>query len=453
MSRRWNAWTTPLVAVAAIAMALTGVTSSDSASAVPATVAVADTYVNSTTPDTNYGTSGQLDVDNSPVRRTFIKFTVSGIPISEAVTAAKLRLHVDNISNGGSPNGGIVQTMSSSSWSETAVTWNNQPSIDGTPLGSLGSVLPNSWYEVDVTSRVTGNGTFSFGLTSSSSDGAYYDSRETGATAPQLVVTADPVILAAGDIASCSSSGDEATAATLAGQRGTVITTGDNAYESGTPQQFTDCYGPSWGKYKARTRPSPGNHEYLTSGASGYFNYFGVAAGDPTKGYYSYDLGNWHVVSLNSNCSIVSCSSSGPQVTWLRANLAANTKPCTLAYWHHARFSSGNHGSSSMVQPLYQALYDYNADLVLVGHDHDYEGFAPMKPTGSIDTARGIRQIVVGTGGRSHSAFGSPVVGSEARNSTAYGVLKVTLKANSYEWQFLPVSGQTFTDSNTQACH
>ncbi|MGD9705865.1 MAG: metallophosphoesterase [Acidimicrobiia bacterium] len=270
---------------------------------------------------------------------------------------------------------------------------------------------------------------------------------------PTETPAADQVILAAGDIASCSSSDDEATAAVLAGQSGTVITLGDNVYEDGAATEFADCYGPSWGAHKARTRPSPGNHDYHTSGASGYFDYFGAAAGDPEKGYYSYDLGNWHVVSLNSNCSDVPCSASSAQVTWLRADLAASTKPCTLAYWHRPRFSSGNHGSSTTMQPLYQALYDNNADLILVGHDHDYERFAPLTPTGAIDTARGIREIVVGTGGRNHTGFGSPITGSEVRNGTAYGVLKVTLKANSYDWQFLAVAGQTFTDSGTQTCH
>ena len=265
---------------------------------------------------------------------------------------------------------------------------------------------------------------------------------------------ADPVVLAAGDIAACSSSGDEATAAILAGQPGTVITLGDNVYSDGTAAEFANCYDPSWGAHKARTRPSPGNHDYHTAGASGYFGYFGAAAGDPAKGYYSYDLGDWHVVSLNSNCSTVSCSSNSPQVTWLRADLAASGARCTLAYWHHPRFSSGsNHGSSTSVQPLYQALYDHDADLILVGHEHNYERFAPLTPTGSIDTSRGIRQFVVGTGGRSHYGFGPAITGSEVRDGSALGVLKITLEAGSYDWQFLPVAGQTFTDSGTQTCH
>ena len=445
---------------------------SPSASAATLTfTAVADTYVDNTAPSKNFGTTTQILVDNSPVRRTFVKFTVSGV--SGTVTSAKLRLHVRDVTDAGSNNGGTVKRVTTTTWSETGVTWNNQPAINGATMGSFGSVSRNTWYAIEVKAAVTGNGTYSFGITSTSSDGAFYDSRQTGTKAPKLVVTTeaattttvpatttttapagDPVVLAAGDIASCASSGDEATAAVLAGQAGTVITTGDNVYDSGTASEFANCYNPSWGAHKARTRPSPGNHDYGTAGASGYFGYFGNAAGDPATGYYSYDLGDWHVVSLNSNCSIASCESTSAQVTWLRADLAANAKPCTLAYWHHPRFSSGTaHGSSADVQPFYEALYDFNADLILVGHEHNYERFAPMTPTGSIDDVRGIRQIVVGTGGRSHYGFGTPITGSEVRDGTTSGVLKVTLGATGYDWLFLPVSGQTFTDSGTQACH
>jgi hypothetical protein len=281
----------------------------------------------------------------------------------------------------------------------------------------------------------------------------------TTTTAPATTTTTapgtDPVVYAAGDIASCASTGDEATAAVLdANPGGTVLTTGDNVYDNGTTTEFNNCYDPTWGASKSRTKPAPGNHDYGTAGAAGYFGYFGAAAGDPAKGYYSYDLGNWHVVSLNSNCSIVSCATGSAQEQWLRSDLAASTKPCTVAYWHHPRYSSGTtHGSSTTVQPLFQALYDNDADLILEGHEHNYERFAPMNATGSVDSTRGIRSIVVGTGGRSHYTFGSPITGSEVRNSTDWGVLKVTLHSNSYDWNFLHVAGGTFTDSGTQACH
>lgn len=289
--------------------------------------------------------------------------------------------------------------------------------------------------------------------------------RPTTTTAPATTTTepptttttvsgTDPVVLAAGDIAGCSSTGDSETAAVLAGHAGTVLTLGDNVYDSGTPAEFADCYEPTWGAEKGRTRPSPGNHDYRTAGAAGYYGYFGAAAGDPAEGYYSYDLGNWHVVSLNSNCSIVSCQVGSAQEQWLRADLAANTKPCTVAYWHHPRYSSGaNHGSYTTVQPLWQALYDSDAELVLAGHEHNYERFAPMTATGSVDTELGIRSFVVGTGGRSHYGFGAPVEGSEVGDDTTFGVLKLTLRPNSYDWEFLPVAGGTFTDSGTGPCH
>jgi hypothetical protein len=264
------------------------------------------------------------------------------------------------------------------------------------------------------------------------------------------------VLVAAGDIASCSSSGDEATAALLDGISGTVLTLGDNAYDSGTPSQFTNCYQPSWGRHKARTRPSAGNHDYLTASASGYYGYFGAAAGDPTKGYYSYELGAWHIVVINSNCSQVGgCQAGSPQEKWLRADLAAHPAACTLAYWHHPRFSSGtSHGSSTTMQPIWQALYDANADVVLSGHEHNYERFAPQNPAGQADAARGIREFVVGTGGKSHYGFGTPLPNSQVRNSDTSGVLKLTLHATSYDWRFVPESGKTFTDSGSNfACH
>jgi calcineurin-like phosphoesterase family protein len=329
-------------------------TSSTPASAATATFTpVADTYVQSDTASANYGTSAQIVVDNSPVRRTFLRFTVSGV--SGAVTGAKLRLRTIS-GNSGSANGGTFRAVSDTTWSETGTTWANQPAIDGATLGAIGSVSANGWYEVDVTAAVTGNGTFSFGATSADSDGAYYDTRETGADAPQLVLTTgtdtpsgDPVLVGAGDIAN-SGSGDTATATLLDGIAGTVFTTGDNVYENGTASEFSSYYAPTWGRHKARTKPSPGNHDYNTSGATGYFTYFGVPS------YYSYDLGNWHVVALNSNIAMTAGSA---QERWLRTDLAASAKPCTLAYWHHPLYtSSANHAPSTGTRPLYQALYD-----------------------------------------------------------------------------------------------
>ena len=264
------------------------------------------------------------------------------------------------------------------------------------------------------------------------------------------------VLLAAGDIAECTSSGDEATANLLDGLEGTIVTLGDNVYPVGSTTDFANCYDGSWGRHKDRTRPSPGNHEYLTTGASGYFAYFGSIAGDPTQGYYSYNLGAWHVIVLNSNssCSTISCSATSQQVQWLRADLAANPTACTLAYWHHPRFNSGaQHGNNSAVAPFWDALFDLGADVVLNGHEHVYERFAPQTPGGIADAAGGIRQFTVGTGGADHYSFGTIKPNSEARSGNATGVLRLILKQNGYDWQFMSAAGSTFTDSGSGTCH
>ena len=264
------------------------------------------------------------------------------------------------------------------------------------------------------------------------------------------------VLLAAGDIASCASSGDEATAALLDQLGGAIAALGDNVYDSGTPQEFTTCYTPSWGRHKSRTRPAVGNHEYGTAGAAGYFGYFGGAAGDPSKGYYSYDLGSWHIVVINSNCTQVAggCGSGSPQEQWLRADLAAHPATCTLAYWHHPRFSSSSgHGSTPEMTPIWQALYEHGADVVLSGHDHTYERFSPQDSAGNLDRDRGIRQFVVGTGGRSHYGFGTVLPQSEVRNGDTFGVLRLTLHPSGYDWQFIPEPGKTFTDTGSGTCH
>jgi hypothetical protein len=271
----------------------------------------------------------------------------------------------------------------------------------------------------------------------------------------RLPETANPVLVGAGDIATCRKEGDEATAKLLENIPGTVFTMGDNAYPSGTSRQFEDCYGPSWGRYKVRTRPALGNHEYETDGASGYFDYFGSAAGPPSKGYYSYDLGDWHIVVLNSMCENVGgCGPNSPMVGWLQKDLAANPgNECTLAYFHHPLFSSGEHGNQTKMTASWEALYAANADVVVNGHDHDYERFAPQKPDGTLDPRRGIRQFVVGTGGGERRPFRTIEPHSQARDDDTHGVLKLTLKPASYDWEFVPVAGETFTDSGTESCH
>ena len=264
----------------------------------------------------------------------------------------------------------------------------------------------------------------------------------------------DPVLVGAGDIASCARTGDEATAALLDSIPGTVFTLGDNAYDSGTSTEFAGCYDPSWGRHKARTMPSAGDEDYETAGASGYFGYFGEAAGDPAKGYYSYDLGSWHVVVLNSNCAAVGgCGAGSPQERWLREDLAAHPNSCTAAHVHHPRFSSGGVGNNTAVGPFWEALYGAGAEVVLSGHSHTYERFAPQTPGGQADPAQGIRQFVVGTGGRSLNSFATVRANSEKRISGSYGVIKLTLRPESYDWEFVTTPGGTVADSGSDTCH
>ena len=267
----------------------------------------------------------------------------------------------------------------------------------------------------------------------------------------------DPVLVGAGDIASCDDlAGAYATAKLIEKIPGTVFAVGDLAYPDGSDEQFANCYGPTWGQFKDRTRPAPGNHEYHASGASGYTRYWGAVAGDPAKDYYSYDLGQWHILALNSECGEVGgCDAASPQGKWLAADLAQHPVGCTLAYFHKPLFSSGlAHGNDPDMKPLWQALYHAGADVVINGHDHDYERFAPQDPDGKADPTHGIREFVVGTGGKnSHRTFGPAKPNSESRQADTYGVLKLTLHAKSYDWQFVPEEGKTFEDSGGGDCH
>jgi hypothetical protein len=238
------------------------------------------------------------------------------------------------------------------------------------------------------------------------------------------------------------------TARLLDGIGGTVFTLGDNVYSSGTMAEYRDCYDPTWGRHRDRTRPVPGNHEYESPGAGPYFAYFGFNAGQPGLGYYSYDLGAWHIVALNSN---VSARSNSLQGQWLRADLASSQSRCSLAYWHHPLFSSGPNGDSSDMRDFWRILYDAGAEVVLGGHDHDYERFALQDPDGRADPAHGIREFVVGTGGAAPYQFGRIHGNSEARLSGSYGVLKLTLQADSYLWEFDSASG--VSDAGAGGCH
>jgi Calcineurin-like phosphoesterase len=262
---------------------------------------------------------------------------------------------------------------------------------------------------------------------------------------PQKVSAASVVLVGAGDIASCSLNEDEATAKLLDNISGTVFTAGDNVYTNGTYTEFRHCYHPTWGRHKSRTKPVPGNHDYNTSGAAGYFRYFS----NPPS-YYAYNLGDWRIYALNSNINV---SSTSAQVRWLKDDLARNPKRCVLAYWHHPRWSSGSrHGSDSKYQTLWKTLYDAGAELVINAHEHNYERFKQMNASGSA-ASQGLREIVVGTGGAGLYPFGSIRSTSEVHNSSTHGVLKLTLTSTSYSWRFVPVAGKSFTDSGTTNCH
>jgi acid phosphatase type 7 len=261
------------------------------------------------------------------------------------------------------------------------------------------------------------------------------------------------VLVGAGDIASCKEpQGARATAKLIEQIPGIVFAAGDLAYEKGSMADFKNCF-------KERTKPALGNHEYADPKAAGYFQYWGAQAGPPGKGYYSYDLGDWHIVVLNTNCDakdLGGCAAGSPEETWLKEDLAKHPKACMLAYGHHALFSSGvfkKHAVHPELRQLWNDLNAAHADLVLAGHEHSYERFAPQDPEGKADPANGIREIVVGTGGRSHDLLGFATPNSEAREWETYGVLKLTLAPGKYSWEFIPEEGKTFHDGGSGVCH
>lgn len=284
-----------------------------------------------------------------------------------------------------------------------------------------------------------------------------------------LVSAADPTIVAAGDIA-CdpadpSFNGGSGTA-TACRMKATsdlalglgataVLVLGDNQYEEGALAEYQQSYDPSWGRLKPLTRPVPGNHDYANgaSAAAGYYTYFGAAAGDPARGYYSYDLGAWHLVALNSNCwAVGGCGAGSPQEAWLARDLAAAAGRCILAYWHHPRFSSGAHGDDPTFDAFWRDLYRAGADVVLAGHEHHYERFDPQGPAANADPA-GPRQLVVGGGGRNLTAFQAPRPNSAFRDASTFGVLEMTLHPDRFDWRYRAAPAGTVLDSGTALCH
>jgi acid phosphatase type 7 len=276
-----------------------------------------------------------------------------------------------------------------------------------------------------------------------------------------LLRAGDPVIAAAGDIAcdptasNFSACNTQATSDLLVGSGlAAVLTLGDHQDDDGVPEKYQVAYDPTWGRLKAITHPVPGDDDYATPGAAGYYNYFGEMAGPGNRGYYSYDIGTWHVIALNSNCSqIGGCQPGSPQERWLRADLAAHRNRCVLAYWHEPRFSSGPHGNNQALRSFWNLLYTARADVVLNAHGHHYERFAPQNPFGAPDPARGIRQFVVGTGGTLPQAVNQPVPNSEVLHTGDAGILELTLHPDGYDWWFVPAGGARFSDAGSGACH
>jgi hypothetical protein len=266
------------------------------------------------------------------------------------------------------------------------------------------------------------------------------------------------VILVAGNIATCGTTDDEATAAILDTLPGTIFALGDNAFPNGSAEAYRDCYGPSWGRHKARTYAALGNHEYNSGNATGSFDYFGNRAGPRGLGYYSLDLGNWHIIVLNINDKTVGDQMSfdgSAQERWLDTDLAANSKACTLAIWHNPRFFSSNTVGwtrNEYLAGLWDKLYAAGVDVVVNGQQHQYERFPPLTATGVPDNARGIREFNVGTGGESAEMPIALAQHSEAL-SIAYGVLKLTLDAGTYSWQFVPTVPGQFSDAGSGTCH
>ncbi|WP_374967716.1 DNRLRE domain-containing protein [Terrabacter sp. BE26] len=470
-----NKLTRSLAIVALLCLA--GFACSPALSADAATVSVvasADAYVASNAPDANFGSGTTLQADASPVNIIYLKFDVTNF------TAApdQVLLHVYTRSTGTTP---VKLAVEPSSWTESGITYNNRPAL-GTLVANSGALTAGTWISIDVTKYVQSNGTYSFALTTGATAVRLFDSRES-ANAPYLEVTAgappssDPVVVGAGDVACApteaayNGGAGTATACHMGATAqlvqslspASVLMLGDGQYNSGTLSDYKTSYGASWGAFKSLTDPTVGNHEYGTTGAGGYFTYFGNLATprQPTctsrcDGYYSYDVGAWHIVSINAECTRINggtgCAVGSPQETWLKADLAAHPNVCTLVYGHRPRWSSNSFASAD-IAPLVADMYDAGVDIYLSGHAHSYERFAPQDPSGKADATSGIRQFVVGTGGENFTGFGTTAANSQLRKTNIFGVMKLALHPQSYDFRFVPDPATPFSDSGSGTCH
>lgn len=463
-----------LLAVCLVAATAGGVlTAPPAGAAVTALRAAADAYVERSAPAENFGDGRRLRAGAVSQTRSYLRFRLP----ARAGIVRRVVLRV--LPSRTFPGGLIVRSVGPDRWAELAIAGRRAPAIRAV-VGRSAALTAERWVSIDVTAAVRRGQRFLTLAVSGRGPGqALLYSRETSRSrAPRLLVTTtiardtplDPVIAAAGDIAcdprskflnTPNACRDRETSDLLADLDLTaVLTLGDTQYENGTLQKYRTIYDRGWGRFKEITRPAIGNHEYQIPGASGHFDYFnGVGAfsgpaGDRDKAYFSFDVGSWHVIALNSVCDAVGgCQAGSVQEQWLRADLAAHPTRCTLAYWHHPRFSSGQETSSTRFTHFWRALYEAGADVVLAGHAHDYERFAPQTPTGEADPLFGIRQFVVGNGGKFLYDFETPQPNSEARDATSMGVLKLTLRAGGYDWRMIPEARGGFTDVGSGACH
>jgi hypothetical protein len=480
------------------------------AAATTAIVAAADAYVHAVNVTANTGNYVAMRVRNAD-KTSYVRFDVpSSVALGGSVTRARLRLYATTDVR--CSMGLQVWRAATATWSERTITYANQPGPTGPVLVATTWAAPG-WVEVDVTSAVVAGAPVSFLLRhadgcSVSSD-IVMNTREATTNRPELVVetsattapacsdgrdndadgmvdypadsgctttsdgdetnTGTNVVAAAGDIVCDPKASNfdgrdptlcqhRATQALLSGATA-VLPLGDNQYADGTLAQYLGGYDPSWGQFASRTYPSVGNHEYHVSGAAGYFDYWASEnrpTGGKGAGYYSFDLGSWHLIALNSNCANVSCKQGSAQNAWLERDLATTTKPCIAAYWHHPLFNSGTvHGSSNPpgAKAFWADLYAAGADLVLNGHEHNYQRYAKQTPTGQASPS-GIRQIIVGTGGKSHyGLLSNKDPNFEFGNTTSFGVLRLTLEASSYRWQFVAPGGTVLDSGGPVACN
>ena len=428
---------------------------------------VADAYVYSKQPATNFGSETTLRVNGASAKKesSYLRFNVQGL--NAPVTGAVLRVFAQTNNSGLS-----LQGVADNSWNENTITYANAPPF-GSPVGDSATASGGQWVSLNATSLVQGNGTLSMAITTTFNGERFLSSREIAAQAPQLVVqtaaSSDQQIAAAGDI-SCDPSdsnynGGLGTAKVcrqlytsnllLNPGLAAILPLGDEQYENGTLAAFRTAYDPTWGRVNALTRPAVGNHEYATSGAAGYFDYFdGVGnatgpAGDRGKGYYSYDLGSWHMIALNANCSKVGgCGAGSPQERWLQTDLATHPAACILSYWHQPLFGGTPEPKTG---PFWQDLYAAGADIVLNGHIHIYQRFGRQNPSGNADP-NGIREFIAGTGGKSHGSVSTASANSGIASNASYGVLQLTLQPLGYDWRFVPEQGGKFSDVGSDSC-